>query len=64
MSWAQGENLHYLVTRGGDRFNREPHLHMVDPMICDVAAIPSQDLPCLQGTESQPVKSKNSERNR
>lgn len=35
MSWAQGENLHYLAANGGE-FNREPHLRLLDLIIADI----------------------------
>ena len=35
MSWAQGENLHFLVAEGAD-FDREPHLRLLDLIVASV----------------------------
>ena len=36
MSWAQGEDLHYLIARNAGGFSREPHLRMLDLIISDI----------------------------
>lgn len=37
MSWAQGENFHYLLSETeGMEFNREPHLRVLDLIVSDI----------------------------
>jgi AcrR family transcriptional regulator len=36
MSWAQGENLHYLIAEGADGVSREPHLRLLDLIVEDI----------------------------
>jgi hypothetical protein len=36
LSWAQGEDLHYLIAERTGSFNREPHLRLLDLIIADI----------------------------
>jgi AcrR family transcriptional regulator len=36
MSWAQGEDLHYLIAERTGSFNREPHLRLLELIIADI----------------------------
>jgi AcrR family transcriptional regulator len=36
LSWAQGEDLHYLIAERTASFNRRPHLRLLDLIIADI----------------------------
>lgn len=42
MSWAMGEDLHFLVTRGRTAFNRLHHLRVLELMISDAETKPGE----------------------
>ena len=36
LSWAAGEDLHYLIAEQSGTFSREPHLRLLDLIIRDI----------------------------